>query len=326
MSDYQFVMDSFKAAILGGSSSSFLSGGGTMMPNISNTVGSYLPTGMSTNPSGPSTSSGISNTASSISGTLMASLNDVFYHNNLRPELRYFNKQLFKEFSPDINGYTLVYFIPPELKMINVDTSKGSMMSNISKFMIFAAVDFSPPTLQVNSESVTGRSGGMPYATEVVPSEQLSITFMDDSKLSIYKFHQLWVQYINESLEGLIKLDSIANYLEYESGANKLYGALDYAASAFVIRYSPSMKELQFVAKCTGIFPQSLPNKELLGSRTANELTTLPFSYFCSYYEEATTNNHPIWKELEGCLSIYDDDGFKVAGDNMSNIDSSSTV
>jgi len=48
--------------------------------------------------------------------TLVAYLDTVFDssqpHANV---LKYFYQQLYRDFSPDINGYTLVFFIPPHL-------------------------------------------------------------------------------------------------------------------------------------------------------------------------------------------------------------------
>jgi hypothetical protein len=41
---------------------------------------------------------------------------------------------------------------------------------------------------------------------------------------------------------------------------------------------------MTYIGKCIGVFPQSLPSKELIGQRTSNELTTLPFNYFCAAY------------------------------------------
>jgi hypothetical protein len=47
------------------------------------------------------------------------------------------------------------------------------------------------------------------------------------------------------------------------------------------------MKTVTYISKCVGIFPQSLPNKELIGSRATNEIVTLPFTYSCSGFREA---------------------------------------
>lgn len=250
--------------------------------------------------------------------------------NNLTPEMTYFNDQLFKYFYPDINGYVLIFMVPPQFDLLTTYMNHENIefMSDFMKLVVFTATDFTPPQVQVSSEAVISRVGAVPYATEVHPSEQCSITFIDNQNLDVYRFHYTWVEFMKELVEGIIPVwgpsdgqthrfhgKSYASnelpgedYMKYESNnqaLNDLYGALDYAASAYIVKYDPTMKHMQFVGKATGIFPQSLPSKELIGQRTANEITTLPFTYFCAYYEEAMDSHHIIWKELENFLKLY---------------------
>ena len=245
------------------------------------------------------------------------------YTDSVTPEMKYFNEQLFRHFNPDINGYTLIFMVPPAFALI--DQNYNEFIWNFSKLVAFAATDFSPPQIQVQSESISSRSGGVPYATEVLPSEQCSVTYIDNQDLDIYRFHYIWIEFIKQLIEGFIpvwgdhedpfvyngQLTSSRDipgkeYLQYTyNGLNDTYGALDYAASIYSVKYNPTMKEIQHIGKATGIYPQSLPTKELIGQRTANEITTLPFTYFCAYYEEAMDPSHPIWQELVQFLNLY---------------------
>lgn len=226
--------------------------------------------------------------------------------------LRFFNQMLRYNYNPDINGYTLLFMVPPDLSGLReeqdhpearVDLAKsfpgiedGSLKTallNTCKFITFAAVDFSPPQEQLNTEKISSRSGAIPYATEFTTSEQLSVTYIDDSDLTIYKFHQLWIHYIWDTLEGKIKPHS--SYLNPELRYDTLgseggyYGAIDYGASIYIVKYRPDLRYITYIGKCIGVFPQSLPSKELIGQRTTNELTTLPFNYFCSAYRSEVT-------------------------------------
>lgn len=207
--------------------------------------------------------------------------------------LTYFYKQLYNDFNPDITGYTLIFMVPPDLSgyRIKYGTSvygqddPSSQIGEITNFVTFAAIDFTPPQSQVNSDTVKARSGGMPYATEVAESEQCSITFIDNSNLDIYTFHHLWIEYIREILDG-----SLSPSDEYITENNDKYRMVDYFGSIYVVKYFPNMKDIKFVAKCTGVFPQALPSKEIIGNRTTNELTTIPFTYFCTNYRECLLN------------------------------------
>lgn len=226
--------------------------------------------------------------------------------------IRFFNQMLRYNYNPDINGYTLLFMVPPDLSGLREEQDNpeagsdlaksfggiegGSLTNallNVCKFITFAAVDFSAPQEQLNTEKISSRSGAIPYATEFTTSEQLSVTYIDDSDLTIYKFHQLWMHYIWDVLEGKIKPHK--NYLDYNlrldtyGSFGEQYQAIDYAASIYIVKYKPDLRYISYIGKCVGVFPQSLPSKELIGQRTSNELTTLPFNYFCAAYRSEVT-------------------------------------
>lgn len=231
--------------------------------------------------------------------TLTAYLDTVFTTLETDP-IKYFYQQMYRDFAPDINGYTMVFFIPPDLsgyRLMPTGTklygqNPDSFMGIVGKIMTFAAVDFTPPQSQVRTENVSTRSGSIPVASEVSESESCSITFIDNNHLDIYMFHHIWVEYIREILEGTI--EPANGYYSSEDDADTkafyekdIYGAIDYAASFYIVKYRPDMKTVTYVSKCVGVFPQSLPNKELIGSRASNEIVTLPFTYSCSGFRES---------------------------------------
>ena len=269
--------------------------------------------------------------------TLTAYLNLVFSDQNPQHNaLKFFYQQLFRDFTPDINGYTLIFFIPPDLSGYRTQLQQNmsadfngdilysqqninSYMNVVGKLVTFAAVDFTPPNSQVNADSFATRSGKMQFATEVTESEQCSITFIDNSDLDLYMFHHIWVEYIREVLEGTIEPDPsyYTNFDNPEAGIGgdfnpslaSNYGSIDYAASCYIVKYRPDMKKVTFVCKCVGLFPQALPSKELIGTRTANDLTTLPFTYYCTGYREALSPEQSagnwIFSELDEYMLRY---------------------
>jgi hypothetical protein len=221
--------------------------------------------------------------------------------------LLYMSSNMMGSFNPDINGYTLIFFVPPALSglsQIQHDFQSGTQVSDgdnitdrlkqISEFITFAAIDFTPPQEQVNTDKISSRSGAIPYATEITTSEQVTVTYLDNMDLALYKFHQIWIYYMWEILEGKIRPSDDFIY-EVETNERN-FRALDYAGSFYIVKYKPDLKTITYIGKCIGVFPQSLPSKELIGQRTANELTTLPFNYLCSAYRgEVVTEGFDSW-------------------------------
>lgn len=247
------------------------------------------------------------NAFSQISGTSgfstgHANIRDYTIATNVEnPTMKYFNSQLFEFFNPDLNGFVLCFMVPPPLSGIKGENTP--FVENFRKLIAFAAIDFTTPQFQVSTENIALRVGAIPYVTEVNPSEQCTVTFIDNANLDIYNYHQLWVQYMKEVVEGRISPDS--DYFEESAELNGLYRALDYVGAVYFVKYTPSFSDVQYVGKATGIFPQNLPSKELLGQRGSNELTTLPFTYFSAYYEETSNKSHIICRELDGLIKEY---------------------
>lgn len=204
----------------------------------------------------------------------------------------YFNSQLFQYFHPDITGYTLAFLVPPPFKALS--NKNTTYIDNFKKLTAFAAVDYTPPQRQVETEKTESRSGGIPFVTEITPSQQCNVTFVDNKALDIFNYHSEWLNYMHELVEGIIEPPG-----EYLDPNSELFGSLDYAGSLFFVKYEMNMKDIKLVGKATGVYPNSLPNKEVIGDRTSNDIPKLPFTYFCGYYEETLNCHHQIWKELE---------------------------
>lgn len=238
---------------------------------------------------------------------LMTFINDIYANDKYltsptstsdkKSPIPYINKQLFRNFNPDITGFTLCLFISPPFEgIINKDST---YIENVQKLFAFAVNDFTPPQRQIESERVDSRTGGIPFATELIPTQQCSVTFNDNMELDIFNYHNNWVTYMHELVDGFI--EPPAKY--YADIFSPDFGCLDYAGSFFFVKYEPNFKDIKFVGKATGVFPQSLPNKEALGTKTQNDIILLPFTYNCAYYEETLDDTHIIWKELETLIT-----------------------
>ncbi len=238
--------------------------------------------------------------------TIIDYIDSVFEKNG--EVLKYFYKNLFKQYNPDINGYNLIFMMPPDLSGWN--KTRGSLYSqygtdsyvhDISKFITFGAIDFTSPTQQVNTEKISSRNGAIPYVTEVSNTDQCSITYIDNSDIDIYHFHHMWIEYMRAVVDGFV--EPADKYMDPNSSN---FGAIDYAASIYIVKYVPNLKDIRYISKSIGCFPQTLPSKELIGQRTSNELTTLPFTYFVAGYREATwkEENHWLIQEFKDLVKV----------------------
>lgn len=212
--------------------------------------------------------------------------------------MKFFNSQMTGGFNPDINGRILCFLVPPPFLNLEVDEQ---YLNYVRKLSVFSAVDFSPPVIQAQVDRVSARTGGIAFVSQIEPSEQTTATFLDNSDLDIYNFHRIWIDYMHELVLGYIDVSPV--YLDLSSPN---YGGLDYAGSLFFVKYDASMNDILYVGKATGVFPQMVPNKEILGQRSANDLSVINITYYCGWFEENSEVNSSIRQELEETvISFY---------------------
>jgi hypothetical protein len=211
--------------------------------------------------------------------------------------MKFFNSQSVGGFNPDINGRILAFLVPPPFLNISVDEQYNAYVRKLS---VFSAIDFSPPIIQASVDRVSARTGGIAFVNQVEPSEQCSVTYVDNSDLDIYNFHRIWINYMHELLLGYIEVSP-----EYLDDSNSNYSALDYAGSIFFVKYDVSMNEILYVGKALGVFPQMVPNKEILGNRNANDLSVINITYYTGWYEENSESSAAIRQELEDTIISF---------------------
>ena len=212
-------------------------------------------------------------------------------------------------FNPDVTGYNLIYLIAPDLSSPIVKDD-NTFMQQIAQQSSFLAIEFGPPETTVKAtEESSGASIRIPYATGKSSGGQLSINFIEDGDLNITKFHTIWVNYISDVIYGDLSPDP-----KYFTPNNPEFGALDYATSAYVVKFKPDMKTITYIGKATGIFPINMPSKEIIGSRQSNELTMVGMNYMCADYNSVimgdNTNgnmgrNGWVYDEFETDMEAY---------------------
>lgn len=213
--------------------------------------------------------------------------------------LHYFYEQLYdmprhgiRFHHPDLSGYTLMFMLPPHLSGYGLSETYGGELGEVCKFFCFAGVDFTPPSVQVTASDLPSRSGSINFGTEVVVSGQLSMSFLDNKESAAFSFHKLWVNYIEDITRGKNSKTGadIAPDSSYMLPDGARFGQIDYLTSAYVVRFKPSMHltdiEINYVGKCTGIFPINIPDKEEIGRRDSPEMIMVPMMYSCTLYRQ----------------------------------------
>lgn len=179
---------------------------------------------------------------------------------------------LFKEFynffynngyDYDINGFSLIYFVPP---------SVASVGDKIEGYPTLA-LEFIPSDIEVEKSSI-GIIGNeiYNYATNVIPSAEVSVSYIDSTTLNLYQVHSEWVKYIHRAVLGL------------EGGSDNK--TLNYLGTIYSLKFGSDMKTPLMLAKATGVFPNFVPYKEYLGPRSQNLITICNCSYTTYYFQE----------------------------------------
>ena len=187
---------------------------------------------------------------------------------------------LASDFHPDINGYTIITMIPPDL---SGDPGAKKFVETVSNDFCFLALDFTPPEIVVNQTQMgSGVGSVIPFASGLSKSGVISINYVESADIEVYRYHQYWTEYIDAVIMGDKAPES--KYLKPSPDGP----IIDYLTSAFVTRYDMKMDNILYLGKATGIHPMNLPGKEVIGQRSTNDLTMIPINYSCAYYTTAT--------------------------------------
>lgn len=227
---------------------------------------------------------------------------------------------------PDISGYILIYIQPPILSGLfnpwNVGASAtstaglgsdsgvfggGALGANLqtyghqtfnpplyahflenSKNTLLLAQDISPPELQIVTNDMASTVNiKMPYGVGKVSGGNVTISYLENATLDIYLLHHTWVHYIEDVILGQVNPTDmyIQNYM------------LDYATCIYILKYKPDMQSLTYFGKAVGVFPISVPTKEVIGTRNSYQTTVYTISYVCTDYQDLVmrtdTSNTP---------------------------------
>ncbi len=254
--------------------------------------------------------------------TSIANTTDPAGKNVISDLFKFFYSKFFSNLEFDVSGYSLIFLYPPDFSGFknandkiaeNVNNSglEGTSVFDylspdvafytyLRDYMIFA-VEFTIPEQQVTtSEIQLANKQNIEFVSGFNTSGEMTVRYIDDTKLKMYKFHSTWISYMKMMMRGDLEPDA-AYYNSKE---------IDYMASMYFLKFSPNMDLPNYIGKATGIFPKNLPVNELLGNRTDNQLLMYTINYFYSMYEGSVLSYYTT--DTEGTVQMEDKYGMMV--------------
>lgn len=197
--------------------------------------------------------------------------------------------------APDIGGYHIIYLKPPVLSGLASPLSYTDRLISLqNKSLILYAQDITLPEHDVQVGTVKSQSDiAMPYATGINKSGAMTITFMDSEDQDAFFFHDLWVNYIESVL-----FDDITPAEYYVDNC-----IIDYATSAYFLKYKTDMNSPVYIGKATGLMPTANPHSVNVGSRAAPALSTFTSNYHCTRYDGFILGS-PTSRPLRGSVDF----------------------
>lgn len=202
---------------------------------------------------------------------------------------------------------------------------KASMGYNYGKL----ATDIDIPQLNMEYESISGKSRNLNYASRANFAGDFSINYIENWNNDVFRYHEMWIKYIIELRKGNIK--------EYNhEPPTDIFMDIPYFNAVWVVIFAPFTTNIRGLIKIMGVSPINLPFKQLLGDRGKNTITTLNQNYKSTdmvhkfFESDEDLVNSPLYHEFKYEMQQIDKGGHAfhdIGGDNLgANDDKGNTV
>lgn len=133
--------------------------------------------------------------------------------------------------------------------------------------------DINPPQIGIDYDSISGRLRTINIATRSNLTNEFSITWKDNSDGLVFKYHELWNDYIEGQRKGLFDMET-------KESKDPYFIEVPYLNAVWIAIFKPFSFELIGLVKLMGVAPTNpIPLQELLGQRGASQATTYTINY-----------------------------------------------
>jgi len=192
----------------------------------------------------------------------------------------------YQVFNPHVNGYYYVdmvhgpwvdlyksYITSPTDEIF---TNASDSVSNFPKHLGSVATDIDIPQLNIEYDTITGKSRNINYASRLNFTGDFNINYLDTYDLKLFRYHENWQRFIELYKRGSIKStlpQDTSNLLTSE------FIDIDYFNAIYILIFDPFTVNVRGIIKIMGVSPINLPIKQILGDRSKGQLTTINQNY-----------------------------------------------
>ncbi len=170
------------------------------------------------------------------------------------------------------------------------------------------ATDIDIPQLNIEYESVSGKSRNLSYASRLHYAGDFSINFIENYTNDIFRYHESWFKYIDALKKGYVKLMPNSN----DNRDTDYLIDIPYFNAVWVVIFAPMSTNIRGLIKIMGVSPINLPFKQIIGDRSKSSMTTINQSYksndmiYKFFDDESEYEDSPFFKEFQSdMLKIY---------------------
>lgn len=136
--------------------------------------------------------------------------------------------------------------------------------------------DINPPQVGIDYDSISGRLRTINIATRSNLTNEFSITWKDNSEAIIFKYHELWNDYIEAQRKGFFK-STIDKNTDIK---NDYFISVPYLNAVWIAIFKPHTYNLLGLIKLMGVAPTNpIPLQEILGQRGVPQAATYTINY-----------------------------------------------
>ena len=140
--------------------------------------------------------------------------------------------------------------------------------------------DINPPQIGIDYDSISGRLRTINIATRSNLTNEFSITWKDNSEAIIFKYHEIWNDYIEAQKKGFFESYNENEQTEAQKQKDEYFIEVPYLNAVWIAIFKPFTFDLIGLVKLMGVTPTNpIPLQELLGQRGVPQAAVYTINY-----------------------------------------------